>query len=78
MSDIYIWFNYTKPSGNCCSKLDWAGKFNIEKAIQIVNKITVEDMLKVQGSNFFKYNVTLNISIQEIGTGKVIFRRQVT
>lgn len=78
MSDIYIWFNYTKPSGSCCSKLDWAGKFNIEKAIQIVNKITVKDMLKVQSSNFFKYNVTLNIAIQEINTGKVVFRRQVT
>lgn len=75
VTGMYVWFNYRKPSGSLSSKIDWAGKIDIDKAKQVVDKITASDMLKAQASKFFSEDVTLSISLQEISTGKVLYRR---
>lgn len=72
---VYIWFNYTKSSGSKSSHIDWAGKIDIDKAKSAIDKIKAEDMLKVQSSKFFSQDVTLSISMQEIATGNVLYRR---
>ena len=72
---VYIWFNYTKPSGSKSSHIDWAGKIDTNKAKLAINKIKAKDMLKVQSSKFFSQDVTLSISMQEIATGNVLYRR---
>ena len=75
VTGIYIWFNYIKPSGSKSSHIDWAGKIDTDKAKSVIAKIKAEDMLKVQSSKFFSQNVTLSISMQEIATGNVLYRR---
>ena len=75
---IYIWFDYTKPSGSRASHIDWAGTINIDRAKKAVDKIKAEDMLRAQHSRFFSHDVTLLISIQEIKTGNVLYRRVVS
>lgn len=77
VTGVYIWFNYTKASGSKSSHIDWAGKVDTEKATKAINRIKAEDMLRVQSSKFFSQNVTLSISMQEIVTGNVIYRRTV-
>ena len=72
---VYIWFNYTKPSGPHSSHIDWAGTIDTNKAIKALDKIQVRDMLKVQTSKFFSEDVTLSISMQEIKTGNVLYKR---
>lgn len=72
---VYIWFNYTKPSGSKSSHIDWAGKIDTDKAKSVINKIKAEDMLKVQSSKFFSQDVILSISMQEIATGNILYRR---
>lgn len=72
---VYIWFNYTKPSGSKSSHIDWAGTIDSDKAAEALDKIKAEDMLKVQASKFFSEDVTLSISIQEIKTGNILYRR---
>lgn len=72
---VYIWFNYTKPSGSKSSRIDWAGKIDTDRAKSVIDKIKADDMLKVQSSKFFSQDVTLSISMQEIATGKVLYRR---
>lgn len=76
-TEIYVWFDYCKPSGSRCSQIDWAGQIDIEKAKQIVDKITAREMLKVQTSRFFAEDVSLSISIQEIKTGLILYKRSV-
>ena len=75
VTEVYIWFNYTKPSGSKSSHIDWAGKIDTDKAKSAIDKIKAEDMLKVQSSKFFSQDVTLSISMQEIATGNVLYRR---
>ena len=72
---VYIWFNYTKPSGSHSSHIDWAGTIDTNKAIKALDKIQAKDMLKIQTSKFFSEDVTLSISMQEIKTGNVLYRR---
>ena len=74
---VYIWFSYTKPSGSKSSHIDWAGTIDTDRAVKALDKIKAEDMLKVQTSKFFSKNVTLSISMQEIKTGNVLYRRNV-
>ena len=75
VTGIYIWFDYTKPSGSSASHIDWAGTIDIDRAKKAVDKITAEDMLRAQHSRFFSHNVTLSISIQEIKTGKILYKK---
>ena len=75
---IYIWFDYTKPSGSRASRIDWAGTIDIGRAKKVVDKIKAEDMLRAQHSRFFLHDVALSISIQEIKTGNVLYRRVVS
>ena len=77
VTGVYIWFDYTKPSGSKSSHIDWAGKIDTDRAIKAVNKIKAQDMLKVQSSKFFSHDVTLSISMQEISSGNVIYRKTV-
>lgn len=78
MTAIYVWLDYKKPnSATCNSKIDWCGKADVEEAIEIVNKITLQQMLKKQQSKFFSHNVICEIAIQELATGKVLYRRTV-
>lgn len=77
ITGVYIWFNYIKPSGSKSSHLDWAGTIDTDRAIKALDKIKAEDMLKVQTSKFFSKDVTLSISMQEIKTGNVLYRRNV-
>lgn len=72
---VYIWFEYTKPSGSMSSHIDWTGIIDTDKAKKTLDKIQAKDMLKVQTSKFFSEDVTLSISIQEIKTGNVLYRR---
>lgn len=74
---VYIWFHYTKPSGSKSSHIDWAGTIDTERAKKALDKIKVEDMLKVQSTKFFSHDVSLSISMQEISTGNVLYRRNV-
>lgn len=76
-TEVYIWFNYTKPSGSKSSHIDWAGTIDTERAKKALDKIKAEDMLKVQSTKFFSHDVTLSISMQEIKTGNVLYRRNV-
>jgi hypothetical protein len=73
---VYIWFRYTKPTGSSASHIDWAGTIDTERAKKAIDKIKAEDMLKVQSSKFFSHNVKLSISMQEIKTGNVLYRRE--
>jgi hypothetical protein len=75
VTEVYIWFDYTKPSGSKSSHIDWIGKIDTDKAKSAIDKIKAEDMLKVQSSKFFSQDVTLSISMQEIATGNVLYRR---
>lgn len=75
VTGIYIWFNYTKPSGSKSSHIDWIGKIDTDKAKSAIDKIKAEDMLKAQSSKFFSQDVTLSISMQEIATGNILYRR---
>ena len=75
ITGVYIWFNYTKPSGSRSSHIDWAGTIDTDKATKALDKIQAKDMLKVQTSKFFSEDVTLSISMQEIKTGNVLYRR---
>lgn len=72
---VYIWFAYEKSTGTRSSIIDWAGRIDVERAISAVNKITANDMLRVQSSKYFSEGVKLSISIQEIKTSKVLYRR---
>ena len=72
---VYIWFNYTKPSGSKSSHIDWAGTIDTDRAKKALDKIQAKDMLKVQTSKFFSEDVTLSISMQEIKSGNVLYRR---
>ena len=73
---VYIWFRYAKPTGSSASRIDWAGTIDTEKAKKAIDKIKAEDMLKVQSSEFFSHDVKLSISMQEIKTGNVLYRRE--
>ena len=74
---IYVWFNYKKPNSETrSSHLDWAGTMDIDKAIKAVNQIKPADLIRVQTSKFFAEDVDLEISIQEIKSSKVLYRRQ--
>lgn len=76
-TSVYIWFDYTKPSGSSSSKIAWCGTADIEKIKKAVNKITADDMLKCQKTNFFKHDVELSISIQNLKNSEVLYRRVV-
>lgn len=75
ITGVYIWFEYTKQSDSSSSKITWAGKVDTDNAIKAINRIKAQDMLKVQSSEFFSHDVTLSICMQEIATGKVLYRR---
>lgn len=75
--NIYVWFKYTKQSGSCASKIEWTGTMNIQKAINIADKISSKYILQKQLCKFFKHDVELSISIQEIETGNVLYKRSV-
>lgn len=75
--NIYVWFKYAKQSGSCASKIEWTGTINMQKAINVADKISPEYMLQKQACKFFKHDVKLSISIQEIETGNVLYRRSV-
>ena len=77
VTGVYIWFTYTKTSGSKSSHIDWVGKVDTEKATEAINRIKAEDMLRIQSSKFFSQDVTLSISMQEIATGNIIYRRTV-
>lgn len=74
---VYIWFTYTKPSGSKSSHIDWVGKIDTDRAKSAIDKIKAKDMLKVQSTKFFSNDVALSISMQEISTGNVLYRRNV-
>ena len=74
---VYIWFDYTKPSGSKSSHIDWAGTIDTDRAKKAIDRIKAEDMLKVQTSKFFSQDVSLSVSMQEIKTGNVLYRRNV-
>ena len=76
-TSVYIWFDYTKPSGSSSSKIAWCGTADIEKIKKAVNKITANDMLEYQKTNFFKHDVELSISIQNLKNSEVLYRRVV-
>lgn len=75
VTGVYIWFNYKKSEGCGSSIIDWAGRIDVQRAIDAVNKITAKDMLRVQNFKFYREGVKLSISIQEIKTSKVLYRR---
>ena len=76
ITGVYIWFDYMKPTGSNASHIDWVGTIDIEKAKRIIDMIKPEDMLKKQPSNYFSHNVELSISMQEIKSGKVLYKRK--
>lgn len=76
MTAVYIWFRYTKPSGSNSAILDWIGTIDVEKAKKAIDKIKAEDLLKKQSSKFFSHDVKLSISMQDIKTGKNLYRRE--
>lgn len=76
-TEVYIWFNYKKPPGTSSSRIDWAGPIDVEEAKRALDRITADDMLKVQNIKLFHQDVSLSISMQEIKTGNVLYKRNV-
>ena len=77
ITGVYIWLNYYKTSGSHSSHLDWVGKIDVEVGKKAINKFTLEDVLKRQSSAFFSHDVICSATMQEIATGKVLYRRHI-
>lgn len=73
---VYIWFDYTKPAASITSRIGYIAKVDVERVKKAIDKIKAKDMLKVQSFKYFSHDVELSISMQELSTGKVLYRRE--